>query len=130
MANRGVLGLARPGLERTYDNLARVGADPHLERHLPLSPHAVAIASNLFLHPEGCIERALRMILVSDRGTEQRENPVPGGLNDVTVITAHRIDHQLERGIDNGARQTGEIAIAGVGTFVRAVICCVERVPS
>lgn len=77
MANRSVLGLARPGLERAHHNLAGVGADAHLERRLPLSAHAVAIVANLFLHPQGGIDRALGMILVGDSAPNSPKMPSP-----------------------------------------------------
>ncbi len=44
------------------------------------------------------------MILVRERRTKQREDSVAGGLHNVAVVPADRIDHQLERGIDDRAR--------------------------
>ena len=44
------------------------------------------------------------MILMRDRRAEQRENSVAGGLHDVTVVAMHRVDHQLQRRIDNRPR--------------------------
>jgi hypothetical protein len=46
----------------------------------------------------------MRMILVRDRGTEQGEDSVPGRLNYVASIVIHRVDHQVQCRIYNGAR--------------------------
>ena len=47
------------------------------------------------------------MVLVRDRRAEQREDAVAGALHDVAVVAAHRVDHQLERRVDNRARFFG-----------------------
>ena len=47
------------------------------------------------------------MVLVRDGRAEQREDAVAGRLHDVAVVAAHRVDHQLERGIDDRARFFG-----------------------
>ena len=47
------------------------------------------------------------MILVRDRRAEQREDAVAGRLHDVAVVAMHRVDHQLERRIDDRARLLG-----------------------
>ena len=44
------------------------------------------------------------MVLVRDGRAEQREDAIAGGLHDVAVVAANRVDHQLERWIDNRAR--------------------------
>jgi hypothetical protein len=50
------------------------------------------------------VGRALWMILVNNRGAEQREIPVADRLHDVTVIAMDGIDHHLERRINNRVR--------------------------
>jgi hypothetical protein len=47
------------------------------------------------------------MVFVRDGRAEQREDAVAGRLHDVAVVTAHRVDHQLQRGIENRARFFG-----------------------
>jgi len=47
------------------------------------------------------------MVFVRHRRAKQGEDAVAGRLYDVTVIAMHRIDHQLERGIDDDARLFG-----------------------
>ena len=50
------------------------------------------------------MERTLRVVLVRDRRAEQREDAVAGRLHDVPVVAMDRVDHQLQRRIDNRAR--------------------------
>ncbi len=47
------------------------------------------------------------MVLVRDRRAEQREDAIAGALHDVAVVAMDRVDHQLERRIDNRARFFG-----------------------
>jgi hypothetical protein len=47
------------------------------------------------------------MVFVRHRSAEQREDPVVGGLHDVTVIAMDRVDHQFEGRIDNRTRLFG-----------------------
>src|SRR5215470_14830509 len=44
------------------------------------------------------------MVLVRHRCPEQREDAIAGELHHVTVVAPHRLDHQLQRRIDNRAR--------------------------
>ncbi len=43
------------------------------------------------------------MILMRDGCAEQCEDAVAGGLHDVAVVAMHRVDHQLQRRVDNRA---------------------------
>ena len=104
MPDRGVLGLRFTGAYRSHHDFAGVRAHSDLQRRTPFGSQAVGVAAHLVLHPHGRMNRALRMILVRERRAEHRENPVAGGLHDVAVVAAHRVDHQLERGIDDRAR--------------------------
>ena len=47
------------------------------------------------------------MVLVGERSAEHREDAVAGRLHDVAVVAMDRSDHQLERGIDDGASFLG-----------------------
>jgi len=51
------------------------------------------------------IQRALRMVLVGNRRAEKREDAVASRLHDVAVVAMRRLDHQLQRRIDNRARR-------------------------
>ena len=44
------------------------------------------------------------MIFMRDRRAEQRKDSIASGLHDVTVVAMHRVDHQLQRRIDNRPR--------------------------
>jgi hypothetical protein len=47
------------------------------------------------------------MFLVRDRRAEQREDAVAGGLHDVAVVAADRVDHEFQGWVDNRARFFG-----------------------
>ena len=55
------------------------------------------------------------MVLVRDRRAEQRENSVAGALHDVTVVTPHRVDHQLQGGVNDRARFLGVKVLLQLG---------------
>jgi len=60
------------------------------------------------LHSEGRIERALGMVFVRDRRSEQGENAVAGRLYDMAVVMADRLDHHVESWIN------GRLSFLGV----------------
>src|SRR5215469_1650041 len=95
--------LSAAGLDGPHHHFAGVGADSDLNRRTAVRSQLVTVAAQILLHSERREQRALRMVLMGDWCAEQRENSVAGALDDVTVVAAHRVDHQLERGIDNRA---------------------------
>ena len=62
------------------------------------------ITLEVLLHPAGSVQNALRMVLVSHGSAEQREDPVAGGLYDISVVAMDRLDRQFEGGINDRAR--------------------------
>ena len=104
MTDRRVFGLPVAGLDRTHDDFAGVHARPDLDRRSSFGAQAIAHAPDLVLKPQGRVERTLRMILMRHRRAEQSEDAVASRLNHVTVVAAHRVDHQPERGVDDGSR--------------------------
>ena len=44
------------------------------------------------------------MIFVCEGRSEQRENTIACGLDDVAIVAAHCLDHQFQGGIDDAAR--------------------------
>ena len=70
----------------------------------PLRGATLPMIAQPLLHLEGSIERALRMVLVSDRRAEQREDAVAGRLHHVALVAAHRLDHDAERRVNDVAR--------------------------
>jgi hypothetical protein len=118
MANRGVLGVPFAGLDRPNNDLPSINPSSYLERRSPLATQAFAQASDLFLKPQRGVERALRMILMGNRCPKQGKNTIAGGLNDVAVVATHRIDHQLENRVDDGARFLGiQILLKAGGVY-------------
>ncbi len=107
MAYRRVLGMALAGLNRTDHHLPGVDPDPHLQVDAAVRAQPLSVTPHLLLHPQRRIERALGMVLVRHGGAEQREDAISGGLHDVAAIAMDRVDHQLQRRVDNGARLLG-----------------------
>jgi hypothetical protein len=88
------------GLDRAHHCLAGIDADARFERRISRRAQFRRVAAHLLLHAKCGVQRALRMVLVSNRRAKQRENPVAGRLHDIAVVAMRRIDHQLERRID------------------------------
>jgi hypothetical protein len=64
------------------------------------------------------------MVFMGERRTELREDSVAGGLHDVTVVAVDRVDHELQRRIDDRPRFLGiEICYK----FGRALDVCEKR---
>ncbi len=107
MADWRVLGVARAGSDRTNDNLASVHTDARFEWQVAGLAQPSRVTLQLFLQAQRGVQCALRMVLVRNRRAEQCEDAVAGRLHDVTVVALHRVDHQLEGGINNCARLFG-----------------------
>ena len=107
MADRRVFGVRLAGADRAHHDLARVDPDPGFDRQISSFAQLSRIAAHFLLHPQGSVERALRMVFVGHRRTEQRKYAVAGRLHDVAVVAMRGVDHQLERGIDDRARLLG-----------------------
>jgi hypothetical protein len=63
----------------------------------------VGVAPQLLLHSQRSVERALRVVFMSDWCAEQGEDAVASGLGDVTAVALHRLHHQLQFRVDDGA---------------------------
>jgi hypothetical protein len=103
MADRRVLGTPGGRLDRTHHDFAGVHADADLDRRQAALAQGGGVAAEVILHPQGRIQRALRMVFVCERRAEHREDAVTGRLHNVAVIASDRRDHQLEGGIDDRA---------------------------
>jgi hypothetical protein len=118
MTNRGVLCVPFAGFDGANNDFASINPSSDLERRSALATQAFAQASDLFLEPQGGVERALRMILMGNRRPEESKDTVAGGLNDVAVVAMHSIDHQLENRIDDGSRFFGiQILLEAGGVY-------------
>src|SRR6516225_7158880 len=95
------------GMHRAHDDLAGVDTDAHLYRRAPATPEILPMAMKFVARRERRVQRALRMVLVRHWRAEQSEDPITGGLDDVTFVAMDRLDHEAERGVDNRARLLG-----------------------
>ena len=107
MADGSVLGMSAAGCDRAHHDFAGVHAHAALQRIAAIGDELRRVATQLFLHPQRRVQRALRMILVRDGRAEQCEDAVAGALHDVAVVAADRVDHQAQRRIDDRARFFG-----------------------
>jgi hypothetical protein len=57
-------------------------------------------------HKRG-VKRTLGMVLMRNRRTEHRENPVAGRLRHIAVVAMDRVHHELQYRVDDGARLLG-----------------------
>src|SRR6266851_4024498 len=106
MSHRRVLGVpARVDHAENY--FTGVDADADLDSRPALLFELLATTAKCVAHRDRRVQRALWMVLVRDRRAEQSENAVASGLHDVTVVAMRRVDHQLERRINDGARLLG-----------------------
>src|SRR5262245_25215441 len=110
--------------DRTQDYLARVNSHPHLERHAFLQTQPVGVALHLFLHAQGGIEGALRMIFMGNRGTEESKDAIAQRLRDVALIAVHRVHHELEGRINDA---TGFLRVEAVSEGGKACHISKER---
>jgi hypothetical protein len=76
--------------------LPRVEAYSHREVKTARQSKLVGIAAKLILQVQGRVARALRVIFVRDRGTEEGHNPVAGILIYRTFEPVHAISQYLE----------------------------------
>src|SRR5215471_5302176 len=100
MPYRRVLDVRIARFERAHDHLAGVHAHANFYRDSAGLEELVAITTNLLLHTERCMKRALRMVFMRDRRAEQCEDAVSSALH-VAIIVARSIDHYFKRRIDD-----------------------------
>ena len=84
-------------------HLTGIYANPHEDRQSARLAQRVRVASDSVLQFERGVDRALRMVFVRDRGAEQGEDSVTGGLHDTSIETADHLDHKFEDRIDQPA---------------------------
>jgi hypothetical protein len=105
--DRRILVMRVTGLDRSHHHFAGVDPNPRLHGKISSLTQFYRVAAQLLLHPQRCVERALGMILMGDGRAEQGEDAVAGRLHDVAVVAVHRVDHQLQRRIDDRSRLLG-----------------------
>src|SRR5262249_34926524 len=99
--NWRVLGVRIARFQGADDHLTRVYAYANFYRYPARLEKSVAITANFLLHPESSVKRALRMVLVRRRSSEQSEDPVSGALY-VAIVAAGSIDHNFQSRVDDG----------------------------
>ncbi len=88
-------------------DLSRVQSHTDLDLDAAASPHLVRDAPDGLLHAEGGVARAQSMVLVGERGAEERHDPVAHDLVDGSLVPVHRLHHQFEDRVENRARLFG-----------------------
>jgi hypothetical protein len=104
MPDGSVLGMRVAGLDGSDNHFSAVDAHPNRQRRLPPLAQLVGVTLEIFLHPAGGVQGSLRMILMGDRRSEQRENAIAGGLHDIAVVAMRGVHHEFKRWIDDRAR--------------------------
>jgi hypothetical protein len=94
MSNRRVLGVSAR-VDHAENYFARVDPDTDLDSRPALLFQLLAATAKRVAHRERRVQRALRMVLMCDRCSEQSENAVASGLHKVTVVEMRRVDHLL-----------------------------------
>jgi len=93
--------------DRPDDDLA--GVEPHADLHLQAvrSPQLVGVSPDRILHPQRGVTRADGVVLVGDRGAEQRHDAVAHHLVDGALVAMSRLHHPLEHRVEHPAGLLG-----------------------
>jgi hypothetical protein len=90
--------------DRPHHDLAGVQADADLHFHTLCTAQLVRVALHGLLHPERGVTRAHRVVLVSERRSEERHEPIAHHLVDRALVAVHGVHHALEHGIQDPPR--------------------------
>jgi hypothetical protein len=85
----------------------RTEADTNLNLNPVRAALVVRIALQRLLHPERRVASADRVVLVSERRTEQRHDPIAHHLIDGALVPVHCLHHSLEDRIEDLTRLLG-----------------------
>src|SRR5215470_3289867 len=99
VALRGVVH-AQVVPDPAHDDLAGVQAHPHRELEPPLAPHVFGERAELTRQIEGGGAGALGVILVGDRGAEERHDAVTGVLVDGPLVSVNAASKDTEEAIE------------------------------
>ena len=93
--------------DRPHDDLARV--EPHADLHVHAvgAPRVLGVSLHRVLHAKRRIARADRMVLVGQRSTEQRHDPVAHHLVDGPLVAVDGIHHVRDDGVQELSRVLG-----------------------
>jgi hypothetical protein len=90
-----------------HDDLARVEPDADLHVHAVRASRLLGVARHRLLHPERRVARPHGVILVGQRGAEERHDPVAHDLVDRALVAMHGLHHAFEDGVEELARVLG-----------------------
>ena len=103
LPDRGVVH-AQIAPHRADYHVARVEPDADLHLDAVDPPRVLGIALDGLVHAEGRIACAYRMVLVGERGAEERHDPIAHDLVHRALVAVHRLHHPLEDGIEDPPR--------------------------
>jgi hypothetical protein len=89
------------------DDLPGVEADTNLDRDAEGALHLVAVPPDLLLHVERRVAGPHGVVLVGERRSEQRHDPVAQYLVDRPLVAVDRLHHALEDGVEEPTRVLG-----------------------
>jgi hypothetical protein len=98
VALRGVVH-AEVVADPAHDDLAGVEADPRREVEPALPAQRLREAAELVAQVQGRVAGALRVVLVRDRGAEERQDAVAGELVHRPLEAVHALGEQLEEAV-------------------------------
>ncbi len=100
LADRGVVHV-EVAADRAHDDVAGIEADPDL--HVDPVPLAdvLGVERDRVLHPERGIAGPGRVVLVRQRGPEERHDAVPEHLVDGPLVAVDGLHHELEDRVDD-----------------------------
>jgi hypothetical protein len=79
-----------------HDNFSRVKTHSDGKTDAPVETNLIGVSSKLLLERQSGVTRALRVVFVGDRCTEQRHDPVAGVLVDRTLEAVHALGEDRE----------------------------------
>ena len=106
LAHRGVVH-AQITADRAHHDLARVEAEPDLDRSAFRAVNVFRVLLHRFLHPQRRVARPHGVILVGERRAEQRHDPVAHHLVDRALVAVDGLHHVLEDGVEELPRLLG-----------------------
>ena len=93
--------------DRAHDDFPGVEPYADLDHGRVSALDLVRILLHRLLHAEGGVARPHRMVLVGERGAEQRHDPVAHDLVDGALVVVDGFHHPLEHGVEDLARLLG-----------------------
>jgi hypothetical protein len=103
LAHRGVVHV-QIAADRAHDDLTGVEPDADLHQEALAPPYALGVAAHGLVHPQRGVAGAHGVVLMGERRTEQRHDPVAHDLVDSTLVVVHCFHHAFEHRVEDLAR--------------------------